>query len=166
MFFDFSSCHFINYLFIFRYFLFSICHWSDLIPFQHRLLSLSRSDSSSPVLFPAEITAPTLWIKQLVYKENRQNSSTSRKQGAKHNIVVRFENKQTKTFQRKFWAGLGLNSRRASALEFFGPPARWVASTLLQSHCVCVCLCPLFSVIATPATDPTCLPRLLRLPLC
>ncbi|XP_008291494.1 SPARC-related modular calcium-binding protein 1 isoform X6 [Stegastes partitus] len=27
-----------------------------------------------------EITAPTLWIKQLVYKENKQNSSTSRKQ--------------------------------------------------------------------------------------
>ncbi|XP_026165806.1 SPARC-related modular calcium-binding protein 1 isoform X2 [Mastacembelus armatus] len=27
-----------------------------------------------------EITAPTLWIKHLVYKENRQNSSTSRKQ--------------------------------------------------------------------------------------
>uniref|UniRef100_A0A3P8SDJ5 SPARC related modular calcium binding 1 n=1 Tax=Amphiprion percula TaxID=161767 RepID=A0A3P8SDJ5_AMPPE len=26
------------------------------------------------------ITAPTLWIKQLVYKENKQNSSTSRKQ--------------------------------------------------------------------------------------
>jgi len=29
----------------------------------------------------AEITAPTLWIKHLVYKENKQNSSTSRKQG-------------------------------------------------------------------------------------
>uniref|UniRef100_A0A3Q3K6S6 SPARC related modular calcium binding 1 n=1 Tax=Monopterus albus TaxID=43700 RepID=A0A3Q3K6S6_MONAL len=29
---------------------------------------------------PAEITAPTLWFKQLVYKENKQNSSTSRKQ--------------------------------------------------------------------------------------
>ncbi|XP_041667782.1 SPARC-related modular calcium-binding protein 1 isoform X6 [Cheilinus undulatus] len=28
----------------------------------------------------AEITAPTLWIKQLVYKENKQNSSSSRKQ--------------------------------------------------------------------------------------
>uniref|UniRef100_A0A3Q2CGB0 SPARC related modular calcium binding 1 n=1 Tax=Cyprinodon variegatus TaxID=28743 RepID=A0A3Q2CGB0_CYPVA len=28
----------------------------------------------------AEITAPTLWIKHLVYKENRQNSSSSRKQ--------------------------------------------------------------------------------------
>ncbi|XP_029982564.1 SPARC-related modular calcium-binding protein 1 isoform X4 [Sphaeramia orbicularis] len=27
-----------------------------------------------------EITAPTLWIKQLVYKENKQNSSSSRKQ--------------------------------------------------------------------------------------
>nr|XP_020478528.1 SPARC-related modular calcium-binding protein 1 isoform X2 [Monopterus albus] len=27
-----------------------------------------------------EITAPTLWFKQLVYKENKQNSSTSRKQ--------------------------------------------------------------------------------------
>ncbi|XP_039642852.1 SPARC-related modular calcium-binding protein 1 isoform X4 [Perca fluviatilis] len=27
-----------------------------------------------------EITAPTLWIKQLVYKENKQNSSASRKQ--------------------------------------------------------------------------------------
>ncbi|XP_042244592.1 SPARC-related modular calcium-binding protein 1 isoform X5 [Thunnus thynnus] len=27
-----------------------------------------------------EITAPTLWIKQLVYKENKQNSSTSRRQ--------------------------------------------------------------------------------------
>ncbi|XP_037341660.1 SPARC-related modular calcium-binding protein 1 isoform X5 [Pungitius pungitius] len=27
-----------------------------------------------------EITAPTLWIKQLVYKENKQNSSTLRKQ--------------------------------------------------------------------------------------
>ncbi|XP_078133188.1 SPARC-related modular calcium-binding protein 1 isoform X3 [Sander vitreus] len=27
-----------------------------------------------------EITAPTLWIKQLVYKENKQNSSVSRKQ--------------------------------------------------------------------------------------
>lgn len=28
-----------------------------------------------------EITAPTLWIKQLVYKENKQNSSNSRKSG-------------------------------------------------------------------------------------
>uniref|UniRef100_A0A3Q3AZZ1 SPARC related modular calcium binding 1 n=1 Tax=Kryptolebias marmoratus TaxID=37003 RepID=A0A3Q3AZZ1_KRYMA len=28
-----------------------------------------------------EITAPTLWIKHLVYKENKQNNSTSKKQG-------------------------------------------------------------------------------------
>nr|XP_010775126.1 PREDICTED: SPARC-related modular calcium-binding protein 1-like [Notothenia coriiceps] len=30
-----------------------------------------------------EITAPTLWIKQLGYKENKQNSSSSKRQGAR-----------------------------------------------------------------------------------
>ncbi|XP_077394603.1 SPARC-related modular calcium-binding protein 1 isoform X3 [Festucalex cinctus] len=51
-------------------------------------LTLNPDDGSKPTttmetLVPAEgdeITAPTLWIKQLVYKENKQNSSTSRKQ--------------------------------------------------------------------------------------
>ncbi|XP_051943033.1 SPARC-related modular calcium-binding protein 1 isoform X4 [Hippocampus zosterae] len=51
-------------------------------------LTLNPDDGSKPTatvetLVPAEgdeVTAPTLWIKQLVYKENKQNSSTSRKQ--------------------------------------------------------------------------------------
>ncbi|XP_057716239.1 SPARC-related modular calcium-binding protein 1 isoform X3 [Corythoichthys intestinalis] len=51
-------------------------------------LTLNPDDGSKPTptmetLVPPEgdeITAPTLWIKQLVYKENKQNSSTSRKQ--------------------------------------------------------------------------------------
>lgn len=41
----------------------------------------------SLVCFTAEITAPTLWIKQLVYKENKQNSSNSRKQGASDKLI-------------------------------------------------------------------------------
>nr|XP_057934470.1 SPARC-related modular calcium-binding protein 1 isoform X3 [Doryrhamphus excisus] len=51
-------------------------------------LTLNPDDGSKPTptlethvpLVGDEITAPTLWIKQLVYKENKQNSSTSRKQ--------------------------------------------------------------------------------------
>ncbi|XP_077094467.1 SPARC-related modular calcium-binding protein 1 isoform X8 [Siphateles boraxobius] len=44
-----------------------------------------KDDGSKPTptmethVVPEEITAPTLWIKQLVYKENKQNSSNSRK---------------------------------------------------------------------------------------
>ncbi|XP_051724065.1 SPARC-related modular calcium-binding protein 1 isoform X11 [Ctenopharyngodon idella] len=44
-----------------------------------------KDDGSKPTptmethVVPEEITAPTLWIKQLVYKENKQNNSTSRK---------------------------------------------------------------------------------------
>ncbi|XP_077477629.1 SPARC-related modular calcium-binding protein 1 isoform X2 [Stigmatopora argus] len=43
----------------------------------------SKATPTTETLVPPEgeeITAPTLWIKQLVYKENKQNSSTSRKQ--------------------------------------------------------------------------------------
>ncbi|XP_077416177.1 SPARC-related modular calcium-binding protein 1 isoform X3 [Vanacampus margaritifer] len=43
----------------------------------------SKPTPTMETLVPAEgdeITAPTLWIKQLVYKENKQNSSTPRKQ--------------------------------------------------------------------------------------
>ncbi|XP_068194271.1 SPARC-related modular calcium-binding protein 1 isoform X3 [Antennarius striatus] len=51
-------------------------------------LTLNPDDGSKPTptmetLVPHEgdeITAPTLWIKQLGYKENKQNSSTSRRQ--------------------------------------------------------------------------------------
>ncbi|XP_015258263.1 PREDICTED: SPARC-related modular calcium-binding protein 1 isoform X3 [Cyprinodon variegatus] len=49
-------------------------------------LTLNPDDGSKPTptmethIPPEEITAPTLWIKHLVYKENRQNSSSSRKQ--------------------------------------------------------------------------------------
>ncbi|XP_072222056.1 SPARC-related modular calcium-binding protein 1 isoform X1 [Leuresthes tenuis] len=51
-------------------------------------LTLNPDDGSKPTPtmethIPSvgdEITAPTLWIKHLVYKENKQNSSTSRKQ--------------------------------------------------------------------------------------
>uniref|UniRef100_A0A671RVZ7 SPARC-related modular calcium-binding protein 1-like n=1 Tax=Sinocyclocheilus anshuiensis TaxID=1608454 RepID=A0A671RVZ7_9TELE len=48
-------------------------------------LTLNPDDGSKPTptmethVVPEEITAPTLWIKQLVYKENKQNSSNSRK---------------------------------------------------------------------------------------
>ncbi|XP_066531116.1 SPARC-related modular calcium-binding protein 1 isoform X2 [Hoplias malabaricus] len=50
-------------------------------------LTLNPDDGSKPtptmetpvVSDGDEITAPTLWIKQLVYKENRQNSSSSKK---------------------------------------------------------------------------------------
>uniref|UniRef100_A0A8C1KPI5 SPARC related modular calcium binding 1 n=1 Tax=Cyprinus carpio TaxID=7962 RepID=A0A8C1KPI5_CYPCA len=44
-------------------------------------LTLNPDDGSKPTptmethVVPEEITAPTLWIKQLVYKENKQNSS-------------------------------------------------------------------------------------------
>ncbi|XP_016398697.1 SPARC-related modular calcium-binding protein 1-like [Sinocyclocheilus rhinocerous] len=50
-------------------------------------LTLNPDDGSKPTptmethVVPEEITAPTLWIKQLVYKENKQNSSNSRKSG-------------------------------------------------------------------------------------
>ncbi|XP_077586767.1 SPARC-related modular calcium-binding protein 1 isoform X2 [Stigmatopora nigra] len=43
----------------------------------------SKATPTTETLLPPEgeeITAPTLWIKQLVYKENKHNSSTSRKQ--------------------------------------------------------------------------------------
>ncbi|XP_071385209.1 SPARC-related modular calcium-binding protein 1 [Centroberyx affinis] len=51
-------------------------------------LTLNPDDGSKPTptmethVLPEgdEITAPTLWIKQLVYKENKQNSSNSRRQ--------------------------------------------------------------------------------------
>uniref|UniRef100_A0A8C9WWT2 SPARC related modular calcium binding 1 n=1 Tax=Sander lucioperca TaxID=283035 RepID=A0A8C9WWT2_SANLU len=49
-------------------------------------LTLNPDDGSKPTptmethVPSEEITAPTLWIKQLVYKENKQNSSASRKQ--------------------------------------------------------------------------------------
>ncbi|XP_029901038.1 SPARC-related modular calcium-binding protein 1 isoform X1 [Myripristis murdjan] len=51
-------------------------------------LTLNPDDGSKPTptmethVLPEgdEITAPTLWIKQLVYKENKQNNSTSRRQ--------------------------------------------------------------------------------------
>ncbi|XP_041667781.1 SPARC-related modular calcium-binding protein 1 isoform X5 [Cheilinus undulatus] len=55
----------------------------------HFFLTLNPDDGSKPTPTmethvppegDAEITAPTLWIKQLVYKENKQNSSSSRKQ--------------------------------------------------------------------------------------
>ena len=48
-----------------------------------------RSVFCPPVI--AEITAPTLWIKQLVYKENKQNSSTSRKQGETKKLILSTE---------------------------------------------------------------------------
>lgn len=50
-----------------------------------------KSESYWPALCPpviVEITAPTLWIKQLVYKENKQNSSTSRKQGETKRLIL------------------------------------------------------------------------------
>uniref|UniRef100_A0A3Q2SVY7 SPARC related modular calcium binding 1 n=1 Tax=Fundulus heteroclitus TaxID=8078 RepID=A0A3Q2SVY7_FUNHE len=40
----------------------------------------NRRPVCSGTLIGREITAPTLWIKHLVYKENKQNSSTSRRQ--------------------------------------------------------------------------------------
>ncbi|XP_017271054.1 SPARC-related modular calcium-binding protein 1 isoform X1 [Kryptolebias marmoratus] len=49
-------------------------------------LTLNPDDGSKPTptmethVPPEEITAPTLWIKHLVYKENKQNNSTSKKQ--------------------------------------------------------------------------------------
>ncbi|TRY57885.1 hypothetical protein DNTS_014402 [Danionella cerebrum] len=48
-------------------------------------LTLNPDDGSKPTptmethVVPEEITAPTLWIKQLVYKENKLNNSNSRK---------------------------------------------------------------------------------------
>lgn len=74
---------------------FQICsYWWDLINFK----IIYNCESYLFILchpVTTEITAPTLWIKQLVYKENKQNNSSSRRIGERK-IVLTF--KELKAF--------------------------------------------------------------------
>lgn len=78
-----------------------------------------------------EITAPTLWIKQLVYKENKQNSSSSRKPEKVPSCDQERQGAQEEARQ---------NSREAIFIPDCGPGGLYKAVQCHQSTGYCWCV--------------------------
>uniref|UniRef100_A0A3Q3WBC3 SPARC related modular calcium binding 1 n=1 Tax=Mola mola TaxID=94237 RepID=A0A3Q3WBC3_MOLML len=118
-------------------------------------LTLNPDDGSKPTPtmethVPAEgdeITAPTLWIKHLVYKETKQNSSTSRKQ---EKVPSCDQERQSALDEAR------QNPREAIFIPECGPGGLYKPVQCHQSTGYCWCVLDNFGVFLSLIFNPGC----------